>query len=424
MKQEVKDSKKQTGVKKQPEQPVEAQKVEERQDLSHQRWSTKLLAGIAGITLVLGFVVGVRFPAIWNEVRPFFGFQRSVALDFEPLQELYDQLSWNFDGHLDRQRLIEGAMRGLVQAAGDPYTAFLTPEENRQFQASLQGDVGAGIGVEIGVRDGRVLILRTLPDNPAGRAGIQQRDEIIAVNGRDVEGQDADIVAGLVRGAAGSNVTITVRRGDRELDFTMTRERINNVSVISEFRDDVAIITMYRFDRETPRLMNEAAQQAQARNIRNVVLDLRGNGGGYVQVTQEVAGLWLASQVILTERSMTGDRTFRSTGTNQILAGRNTVVLINGGTASASEILAAALRDHRAATLIGESTFGKGSMQSQVALRNGGLLRVTTARWLTPNGVDLSRNGLTPDIEVEMTLDDINALRDPQLDAAIRHLTQ
>jgi carboxyl-terminal processing protease len=391
-------------------------------EVQEQSWTTKWLVGIAGITLVLGFAIGVRFPAIWNEVRPFFGFQRSEALDFSQLQEVYDQLVWNFDGALDRQRLMEGAMRGMVQAAGDPYTAYLTPEENRAFQASLSGDVGAGIGVEIGVRDGRVLVLRTLPDNPAGRAGIQKMDEIVAVGDRDVEGQDAETVAGLVRGQPGSEVTITVRRGSQTLDFTLTRERINNVSVIAEYRDDVAIVAMYRFDRQTPQLMNEVAREIQTRNIMNVVLDLRGNGGGYVQVTQEVAGLWLASQVVLTERSLVGERTFRSTGTQQILAGRNTAVLINGGTASASEILAAALRDHGKATLIGEETFGKGSMQTQVPLRHGGLLRVTTARWLTPNGVDLSQTGIRPGIEVEMTREDIDAMKDPQLDAALEWL--
>jgi carboxyl-terminal processing protease len=383
-------------------------------------WNTKWLAGIAGITLVAGFIIGCNFPNIWNEVKPFFGFKKSDALDFSGLQEVYDELTYNFDGHLDREKLLDGAKRGLVEAAGDPYTVYMTAEENRAFQASLSGDVGAGIGVEIGVRDGRILVLRTLPDNPATRAGIQKLDEIIAVGNENVEGKDADFVAAKVRGSAGSEVKITVRRGNKTLDFTLTREKINNLSAIAEYQDDVAIIHIYRFDKDTAQLMRAIAEEIRVRNIMSIVLDLRGNGGGYVQITQEVAGLWLANQVVLTERTSAGDRTLRSSGTNQLLAGRSTIILIDGGTASASEILAAALRDHGAATLIGETSFGKGSMQSQVTLRNGGLLKVTIARWLTPNGVDLSKNGITPDTEVPITTEDINALRDPQLDAALK----
>jgi carboxyl-terminal processing protease len=385
-------------------------------------WNTKWLAGIAGVTLVVGFIVGCNFPSIWSEVKPFFGFKKSDALDFSSVQEVYDELVYNFDGALDRQKLLDGAKRGLVEAAGDPYTVFMTAEENRAFQASLSGDVGAGIGVEIGVRDGRVLILRTLPDNPAVRAGVQKLDEVIAVNGESVEGKDADFVAAKVRGGAGSEVTITVRRAEKTLDFTLKREKINNLSVIAEYQDSVAIIHIYRFDKDTPSLMRQAAEQIRTRGTMNIVLDLRGNGGGYVQATQEVASLWLANQIVLTERTMSGDRTLRSSGADQTLAGRNTVILIDGGTASASEILAAALSDHGAATLVGTTSFGKGSMQSQVNLRAGGMLKVTTARWLTPDGLDLSKNGITPDKEVELTVEDINALRDPQMDAALKLL--
>ena len=401
---------------------AEPREVKEKKATEPRVWNTKWLAGVAGITLIFGFAVGLKFPAIWNDVKPFFGFRKSVELDFSSLQEVYDELVFNFDGALDRQRLLEGAKRGLVAEAGDPYTAYLTPEENRAFQASLSGDVGAGIGVEIGVRDGRVLILRTLPDNPAVRGGVQKLDEIVAVNDENVEGKDADFVAARVRGSAGSEVKVTVRRGGKLMDFTLTRERINNVSVTAEYKGNMAIVSIYRFDRDTPQLMREVAEHIRINNIMNIVLDLRGNGGGYVQATQEVAGFWLANQVVLTERTVTGDRILRSSGANQVLAGRNTAVLINGGTASASEILAASLSDHGAATLIGETSFGKGSMQSQVNLRHGGLLKVTIARWLTPDGLDLSKNGITPDIEVEMTLDDINALRDPQMDAAIEWL--
>ena len=385
-------------------------------------WNTKWLAGVAGVTLVAGFIVGCNFPSIWNEVKPYFGFKKSDALDFSSLQEVYDELVYNFDGALDRQKLLDGAKKGLVEAAGDPYTVFMTAEENRAFQASLTGDVGAGIGVEIGVRDGRVLILRTLPDNPAVRAGVQKLDEVIAVNGENVEGKDADFVAAKVRGSAGSEVTITVRRGEKEIDFTLRREKINNLSVIAEYKDGVAIVHIYRFDKDTPSLMRKVAEQIRSQNIMNIVLDLRGNGGGYVQATQEVAGLWLANQVVLTERTMVGDRTLRSIGSDQTLAGRNTVVLIDGGTASASEILAAALSDHGAATLVGTTSFGKGSMQSQVTLQAGGMLKVTIARWMTPDGLDLSKNGITPDKEIETTVEDINALRDPQLDAALKFL--
>ncbi|MDR0980117.1 MAG: S41 family peptidase [Candidatus Nomurabacteria bacterium] len=383
-------------------------------------WTSKWLVGIAGVALVLGFVVGCNFPQIWREVKPFFGFKKADELDFSSLQEVYDELVYNFDGALDKQQLLDGAKKGLVAAAGDPYTAYMTAAENREFQASLSGDVGAGIGIELALRDGRLLILRTLPDNPAVRAGVQKFDEVIMVNDEDVEGKSAEYVAAKVRGSVGSEVKLVVRRSGVEKVFTLVREKINNLSVIAEYNDGVALVHIYRFDKDTGSLMRKVAEKIRSDNIRKIVLDLRGNGGGYVQAAQEVAGLWLKNQVVLTERTATGERTLRSIGADQTLAGRSTVVLIDGGTASASEILAAALHDHGAASLVGEVSFGKGSMQSQVGLSNGGLLKVTIARWLTPNGVDLSKNGIVPDTEIEMTIDDVNALRDPQLEAALK----
>jgi carboxyl-terminal processing protease len=374
---------------------------------------------VAAITLLFGFFIGINGKNIWREVAPKMGAYVSDELDFSDVQKTYEVLDNNFDGHLDKELLIEGAKRGLVAAAGDDYTTYMNRAEAEDFNKDLSGDVGAGIGVELGLRNERVVVLRVLQDNPAMRAGVRAGDVFLEVDGENVVGKSSDEIAAKVRGAAGSTVAVKFLRGEEEVAFTMTREKINNLSLVVDYDGDNAIVRISRFDEGTSGLMNEAANEIVARGSQKIILDLRGNGGGYVSAAQDVLSYWLDNQVVLEEKGRwTGDSSLKSSRGKAKLADIKTTVLIDGGTASASEIVAGALREYGKAQLVGAKTYGKGSVQKTVDLGKGEILKVTIAKWYTPQGVNLNEGGLEPDEAVELTIEDLNANRDPQLDRA------
>ncbi|MDR2336869.1 MAG: S41 family peptidase [Candidatus Nomurabacteria bacterium] len=374
---------------------------------------------VAAIMLLFGFFVGINGKNIWAEVAPKLGAYVSDDLDFSSVQKTYEVLDNNFDGHLDKELLIEGAKRGLVAAAGDNYTIYMNRSEAEEFNKDLSGDVGAGIGVELGLRNERVVVLRVLQDNPAMRAGVRAGDVFLEVDGENVENQSSDEIAQKVRGAVGANVTVKFLRGEEAVTLTMMREKINNLSLVVEYDNDIAIIRISRFDEDTGKLMGEAAKSIIERDAKKVILDLRGNGGGYVSAAQDVLSYWLDNQVVLEEKGRwTGDSSLKSSAGKAKLADFETVVLVDGGTASASEIVAGALKEYGKATLVGTKTFGKGSVQKTVDIGKGEMLKITIAKWFTPKGVNLNEGGLEPDEVVDLTVDDLNANRDPQLDRA------
>lgn len=221
----------------------------------------------------------------------------------------------------------------------------------------------------------------------------------------------------------GTTVKVVVLRGEEKKDFTITRATVTNPSVRSSVQDSVGILTISRFDSETADLSKRAAQSFKAQGVKGVILDIRDNGGGYITAAQEVAGLWLDDKVVVSER--TGGKVTEElkSGGDPILRGLPTVVLVNGSSASASEIVAGALQDHQAATLVGEKTFGKGTVQKVIDLGAGTQLKVTVARWYTPHGKNITKEGISPDQKVELTSEDVNAGKDPQLDAAKTRLT-
>lgn len=340
-------------------------------------------------------------------------------LDTSSLQSTYQALKDNFDGTLDDQKLIEGANKGLVQAAGDQYTIYMDSKESSDFNNSLTGNIGGGIGVELSLRNDVPTVVRVLQNNPAEKAGLQIGDVIAKVNDESTAKLSLNDVVTKIRGEAKTTVKLAVIRGGEEKDFTITREEVNNPSAYGEVKNGVGLLTITRFDDNTVSLARDVARKFKDQNVKGAVLDLRGNGGGYVTAAQGVAGIWLDNQLVTSERK-NGQVTdeLKSTG-SPILKGVPTTVLVNGSSASASEIVAGALHDHKAATLMGTTTFGKGSVQKLVNLSDGATLKVTIARWFTPGGVNISEKGINPDKQVERTLADINAGRDPQLDAAL-----
>ena len=380
---------------------------------------------IVAATAIIGFVAGTRSNDILAAVGPIFGIKvHTGTLDLSSVQGTYQKLAAHYDGTLDAQKLIEGASRGMVAAADDPYTVYMDAKEATEFNNDLSGNIGGGIGAEIGLREEKPTIIRVLKDNPAEKAGLAAGDQILAVNEQAAAGQSVDKIVSNVRGEAGTTVKIHVLRGGVPKEFTVTRDTINNPSVDSKVENSVGTLTISRFDSQTGSLARKAAQQFKDKGVKSVVLDLRGNGGGYLGAAQDVAGLWLNDKVVVSER--TGGKTTEElkTGTNALLNGLPTVVLVNGSTASASEIVAGALQDHGAAKLLGEKTFGKGSVQQVIDLGEGAVLKVTIAKWYTPKGNNISQQGITPDQTVVLSQQDASTGNDPQLQAALRLLGQ
>lgn len=370
------------------------------------------------------FVAGIGYVAgAVNDGSLGGGFHKLIGgkeIDLSSVQETYNALATNFDGELDEKKLIEGANKGLTEAAGDQYTVFMNSKESQGFDDALTGNIGGGVGVEVGMRNNVPTVVRVLKDNPAEKAGVMVSDIIVKVNDESTESMPLNDVVSKIRGEVGTTVKVTVNRAGSEKEFSITRQQVNNPSAFGEVRDGVGILTITRFDDNTGSLARAAAKQLKDQGVKGVILDLRGNGGGYVTASQAVAGIWLDKQLVTSERK-SGKVTeeLQSTGT-PILNGVPTIVLVNASSASASEIVAGALHDHKVAKLMGETTFGKGSVQKLVNLSDGATLKVTVARWFTPSGLNISEKGITPDTVVVRSADDINASRDPQLDAALK----
>ena len=368
------------------------------------------------LAIIVSFAAGTRSEEIYQIAAPIFGIKvAKQPLDTEVMKEAYRQLAANYDGDLDANKLSDGAARGMVKAVGDDYTTFLDKEEAAEFNKSLNGEV-SGIGAEIGVRNLQPTVLRVLDDSPAKKAGLKTGDIFVAVNGTSVAGETASGVADKVTGEAGTTVKLTMRRGSESLDFSITRAQISDPSVRWSVSDDIGILTISRFDDNTGSLARKAAKEFIDKGVKGVIVDLRNNGGGYLTAAQEVASLWLDSgKTVVTEKSRGQvTETVKASG-NPTLKGKKTIVLVNGSSASASEIVAGALKDYQAATLVGEKTFGKGTVQKVINLSDDRILKVTVARWYTPQDRNITKEGIQPNQTVKMSSDDNNAGRDPQM---------
>jgi len=304
---------------------------------------------------------------------------------------------------------------------------YLPPADAASFNEDVSGNF-SGVGMEVGLREGLVTVISPLPDTPAKRAGIVSGDVIVEIDGKSTEGMRIDEAVKLIRGEQGTVVTLQIfREGELEfLTIPITRDTIDIPTVKTEQVDDTFIIALYSFNALAENEVKKALQEYLNSGAETLVFDVRGNPGGFLQSAVSIASYFLpAGKVIVTEEF--GDESkndvFRSRGRQiQLFTPENLVVLVDGGSASAAEILAGALQDHEVATIIGSQTFGKGSVQELVALDGGGSLKVTVARWLTPNGTSISNGGLTPDIVIERTPQQRASEEDPQKDSAVRFL--
>lgn len=375
---------------------------------------------IGAVLAVIGVFVGANFNHLFGGLSAYFGGYKDAGIDDSELDEIYNKLAASYNGDIDKKELLEGAKKGMTEAVGDLYTEYMDAEEANNYTNSvLHGNVGAGIGVEMGLRDGYVKVLRVLPNNPALKAGIEIGDIFYKIDGVEVYTLPTSEIAKKLRGEPGTEVTVVMARDGKELEFKMKREEINNVSEYATYDGDTAIITITRFDNNTGTEVQKEVTKFKEKGVNKVIVDLRGNGGGYVSAAQDLLALWLDGQLMLTQKSTHfGEEKMKTASGKAVLKDVKTVVLVNGSTASASEITAAALKEYGKATIVGTKTYGKGVVQKMYNLSDGGVLKVTIAEWLTPKNNSINGEGVTPDIEVERTSEDINKMRDPQLDKA------
>lgn len=345
------------------------------------------------------------------------------GIDFSIFWETWNQLKAKYvDQNIDNQKLVYGAISGLVNSLGDPHTNFFPPVDAQQFQEDVNGSFG-GIGAEIDVRNNQLEIVAPIKNTPTEKAGLRSGDKILKIDDTITDGLTTDQAVRIIRGEPGTKVRLTIFRDSWSApkEITLVRAIIEVPTLEWKMLDNnIAYINLYNFYQNAPSNFYQAAVEIYAKNPKAIIFDLRNNPGGYLEAATNISGWFLnTGDLIVSEQFRSGEKQeFKSSG-NGVFKNLPIVLLVNGGSASASEILAGALRDDRKIPLVGEQTFGKGTVQEVVPLTDGSSLKVTIAHWLLPSGHVIEKNGLTPDYVVALTEDDIKNNRDPQLDKAI-----
>ncbi len=347
----------------------------------------------------------------------------SASLDYSSLNQVYQILQKDYDGKLDNAKILDGLKKGMAEATGDPYTEYFNPEEAKSFNEGLSGSF-TGIGAELGKQDDQIVIIAPISGFPAEKAGLKPKDAIIEIDGQTTTNMSLTDAVKKIRGPKDTKVTLKVVRDGKPLDFTITRDNITIPSVKTEILPgNIGYMQITRFAEDTGDLAKQGAQQFKNANVKGVILDVRGDPGGLLDSAVDVSSLWLKpGQTVLQEkRGGAVIKTYTANG-EDTLQGIPTVVLIDDGSASASEIVSGALKDNHAATLIGVKSYGKGSVQQIEQLPGGAMIKITIARWYTPAGVNIDKQGIQPDQNVKLSNEDADAKRDPQKDAAIQYL--
>ncbi|NPV57562.1 MAG: S41 family peptidase [Anaerolineae bacterium] len=358
------------------------------------------------------------------------GDQGDVGTLFAPFWETWDIVHDQYvDQPVDDQALMRGAIDGMLASLGDPHTSYMNPDEYDQATTQLTGEEYEGIGAWVDITGEYLTIVSPMPKSPAEKAGIRSGDKVIAVDDEDVTGMDGELVLQRILGPAGTEVKLTVEREGEEqpLSFAIVRAKITVPTV--DYRMEtggIAYIRLFTYGDSTSEDLRAALTELMAQNPQGMILDLRNNGGGYLNTAIEVISEFIdGGKVAMYEESGDGTRTTLETTGGGLALDVPLVVLVNEGTASASEITAGAIQDYGRGELVGVVTYGKGSVQNWIPLSDEqGAVRVTIARWLTPNGRQINQIGLEPDYTVELTDEDIQADRDPQLAKALALLTQ
>jgi len=396
------------------------------------------------IALVLGWQLGIQVERKTTEVKlaemeaKFALSGSGVTFQNDPEEEVDLSILWTVWRLLDKyyvepevltvDEMRFGAVAGLVSSMGDPYSAFMSPKESTDFHQALGDDKFGGIGAELTVRNGQIVVIAPLKGTPAAASGLKPMDIIINIDSVSTEGMDLHSAVDLIRGEKGTDVVLTVFRPSetKKIDISITRDQIIVLSVEHEVIEtgtgSIGYISLNKFGDDTVRDSRDALNDLKDKDIKGILLDLRFNGGGYLDGAIDIASFFLQTEKILSVHRRGEEIESHFAYGSPIVPDIPLVVLINEGSASASEIVAGALQDHGRAKVVGAKSFGKGTVQEVMDLPGGSSLRVTVAKWKTPGGRDIGKEGIEPDLAVEMTVDDIAEGLDPQKDAAMRML--
>jgi carboxyl-terminal processing protease len=381
-----------------------------------------------------GYIIGKNSaPNLTTHDRIFFNRElgKPSVIDFSLFWDALRKIEERYvdSDKIDYQKMLYGAISGMVESLGDDYTIFMPPEKSDSFIKSVSGkDSFEGVGMELGIKDKILTVVAPIEGTPAYRAGIKAGDKILEIDGKTTEGMTTEKAVSLIRGEKGTQVALNIIRKnlDKPKEYILTRDTIEVPVIRWEMKEgDIAYIKIYQFTANLPSKFEDIITQVLRNNAKKIIIDLRNNPGGYLETAVDVASWFLPeNEVVVREEFKNGEKNEYKSEGYKSLQGFQTIVLVNGGSASASEILAGALRDIKGVKLIGENTFGKGSVQTLENFRDDSSLKITVAKWLTPSGISIADEGLKPDVKVELTEDDADKGNDPQLDKAIEILNE
>lgn len=384
------------------------------------------------IFLVVGFVFGWYYRPTTEAIVAKDTMAEARGADLTQFWRVWDILNQKHysSASTTADKKIWGAIKGLAESYGDDYTEFMPPEESKEFNDSIKGKL-EGVGMEVGKRNNIITVIAPIKGSPADKAGVLSGDKIIEIDGKKIDGFTVDQAVKLIRGPKGTKVTLTLyREGATELiKKEIVRDVINiptldkKIESGSRKKDDVFVIKLHSFNEQSATLFRQAIIEYEKSGLNKLIIDLRDNPGGYLESSVDMASFFIPKGKTVVVEDF-GDKkvakSILSLGHKLLdVSKHNIVVLVNGGSASASEILAGALKEHNVAKLVGVKTFGKGTVQELFQLAKNTSLKVTIAKWLTPNGINISLQGIEPDYKVEMTIDDINKGVDPQMKKAL-----
>ena len=378
-----------------------------------------------GILVIVFFTIGIALGSYSFNSKPLLNADSTLTstttIDFQLLTKVYETIKQKslFKNQISDKDLFYGTLRGMVESLNDPYSEFMTPDENNDFQSEISGKF-EGIGIEMGLRDGVLTVIAPLENTPAQKAGLKAGDKILEVDGKSTNNLSLSEVQKLIRGPKGTKVNLTIENENGKNQVEITRDVIKITSVESKYlNNDIALLKIHNFYEPAVSEFRKEALKIFFSGKNKIILDLRDNPGGYFDSAIEIAG-WFMPKGSIVAKENDGINTFVcdncTTNGLGLFSNYKVVVLVNNGSASASEILAGALRDNRGIKIIGEKTFGKGTIQELIPLDNSASLKLTIAKWLTPNETDINETGIIPDIEIQNST---SSDKDLQLEKAI-----